>query len=262
MSKLTSLLLLISFMGIAVASETADQITLIGPQVPPFSWQEEGNVRGINMDVISQAGQQLGYQVHQQVVPLKRAFSMVERLPNVLMVGVARTAEREHLFTWVAPILPVQVGMLGWQDSAHQQSVDTNQSLAHDKRQESPQSRQPHVRAKLCVHYNTPMEDWLKSNGETDYIAVTSEQACLSLLAEGLVKHWFTEFHLAQFLTKKSSYSPMNLIEQEVVMQTKLYLAGPLTMSSTEAEEWRMTLVAMAQRGEIDKIIARYVADY
>ena len=187
---------------------------------------------------------------------------MVERLPNVLMVGVARTPEREHLFTWIAPVVPVQVGMLGWQGTTNTQSLNDLQSSADSNSEETLPNRQPHMRAKLCVHYNTPMEDWLKSHGETDYIAVTSEQACLSLLAEGLVKQWFTEFHLARYLTKESSYSPMKLVEQEVVMQPQLYLAGPLSMTSTEVEEWRMTLLTMAEQGDIEKIVARYVSDY
>ncbi|REL35155.1 substrate-binding periplasmic protein [Thalassotalea euphylliae] len=264
LKKLLRPLVVFTILPASTAIYAASKVTLIGAEVPPFSWQQENEVVGINMDVAAQAAQTMGYQVDRKILPLKRALSTLSHQPNTLMAGLARTPEREHLYTWIGPVVSIKVGLLSWQEhikASQGKQLMAGSAIALDDAG-SIASEAPHYRAKLCVHYDTPMEAWLKNHGETDYIAVTSEHACLSLLAEKLVKHWFTEFHLARYLTSKSSYPVENLVEHEVLIEPELYLAGGLNMSSTDIEEWRMALEQMAEAGDIDKIIKRYVADY
>ncbi|WP_181901472.1 substrate-binding periplasmic protein [Thalassotalea euphylliae] len=257
-------LVVFTILPASTAIYATPKVTLIGAEVPPFSWQQENKVVGINMDVAAQAAQSIGYQVDRKILPLKRALSTLSHQPNTLMAGLARTPEREHLYTWIGPVVSIKVGLLSWQETinASQGEQLMAGSAIESDQVDSIASEAPHYRAKLCVHYDTPMEAWLKNHGETDYISVTSEQACLSLLAEKLVKHWFTEFHLARYLTSKSSYPVENLSEHEVLIEPELYLAGGLNMSSTDIEKWRMALEQMVEAGDIDKIIKRYVDNY
>lgn len=231
----------------SVSQEQQKQIVLLGADVPPFSWQQHRDVVGINMNIVEHAAERLGIKVNKQIVPLKRALTVLNHQAHHYFVGLARTPEREELYQWIAPLISTRIGLLKLNDS-------TSSNAGFDDKQQ--------YRAKICVHYDTPMQAWLLENNEADFIAVTNEQACLKLLSNKLVKYWFTEFHLARYLIKQANIPTHQIVEDKLIMQPKLYLATSLNADSKTIEQWRKELNSMASKGEFRKFVQRYVDDY
>lgn len=220
------------------SDEQSRQVVFVGADVPPFSWSEGGEVKGINVEILQEAAKRLGYESRQKIVPLKRAFKMLETYPDHFMVGLARTPDREASFKWVAPLIHARIAMLSLK----------NKTLHSEA-----------IRAEVCVHYGTPMESWLKRNGWQNYMAVTNEQACLKLLQDQLVNNWFTELHLAKHLAAKQGIELRTFAQEKVIMTPTLYMAAPLGTPDEEVEKWRRTLDSMAEQGRFEQIKNRYL---
>lgn len=223
------------------ASAAPKIVVFLAADVPPFSFMKDGEPAGINVDIVKHAAQALGYQASFKILPLKRARAMLEGSSDYFLLGFARTPERELSVTWVAPLVPTKIAMHNLQ---HHIAL--------------PNKR----RAEVCAHYGTPMEDWLKRSQHPDYMIVTSEQACLKLLNNHLVKYWFTETHLAQYLFQQSKLASGSLIEGRVMMSPQLYLAANINTPRARVLAWRQQLEGMAERGEFERITKQYVDNY
>lgn len=230
------LLPLILLSTYSLASNTT--IHLIGADVPPFSMQVQNKIQGINMQLAILAAEQMDLEYKAELLPWKRALQQARQYSNTVLVGLARTKEREALFNWITPVFQSRIGFL---------------SLA------SKPEEHLNYRAKTCVHYNTPMEVWLKQAGETDFISVSNEHRCLTLLAEGAVRQWFSEVHLAQYLTKQAAGSGIVLQEQQIVLRPALYIATAKHNQHIDIQAWRKTLQALIKQGELKKLLHQYL---
>lgn len=237
--KLTSLILigLVQFSWSEGQTSNKD-IVFLGANVPPFSWNENDEIVGINIEIAQLAAHASGFSSHSKIVPLKRAFQIIETNQNHFLVGLARTPERERHFKWVKPLITTRIGMLRWQPDP---------IAAND------------IRAEICAHYGTPMEYWLKTHNHPDYIIVNDEEACFQLLTNGLVKYWFTEIHLAQYLTKQKRLNTNYLIEEKIIMNPQLFLATSLNTPDAVVSPIKHELDAMKEKGVFNTIINRYI---
>lgn len=184
------------------------------------------------------AAEQMGLEYKAELLPWKRALQQAQQYSNTVLVGLARTKEREALFNWITPVFQSRIGFL---------------SLA------SKPEEHLNYRAKTCVHYNTPMEVWLKQAGETDFISVSNEHRCLTLLAEGAVRQWFSEVHLAQYLAKQAAGSGIVLQEQQIVLRPALYIATAKHNQHIDVQAWQKTLRALIKQGELKKLLHQYL---
>jgi polar amino acid transport system substrate-binding protein len=75
---------------------------------PPFSFQNEtGKADGAGVVQVETLMQELGQEVRYtiEVMPWARALALAETRPSHCVFATARTAEREHRFQWVVPLL-------------------------------------------------------------------------------------------------------------------------------------------------------------
>ena len=85
----------------------ADEITIVTTHSPPFSYEEEGVVKGISTAVIRAILEELGIKSKIKMVPWARAYNMAKTDPNTLIYLIERLPDREFLFKWVGNITPI-----------------------------------------------------------------------------------------------------------------------------------------------------------
>lgn len=73
---------------------------------PPYSYAEQGQIKGISTDILRAACQEAALRCQVQLVPWARGYATALSQPNTLVYTTARKPEREALFSWVGPILP------------------------------------------------------------------------------------------------------------------------------------------------------------
>jgi polar amino acid transport system substrate-binding protein len=79
---------------------------------PPFSQKDErGQYQGYVIELVQGILEEA--HIDQQILaaPWDRVLKEAEIKPNVLVFALARTAEREHNFTWITPISANQIGV-------------------------------------------------------------------------------------------------------------------------------------------------------
>lgn len=99
------------------ASRAASPVNLqvLADSFAPLQYAAEdgkpaGYVHAYMQELLQHAGRQLELRgTALQLLPLKRALALAQAQPNVLILSLARTPEREHEFHWLAEVAPYQL---------------------------------------------------------------------------------------------------------------------------------------------------------
>ena len=70
----------------------------------PYCYKEGSHVRGQLIDITRAVMNDAGFEYHIDVFPWKRVYQQGLKQPNFLILGLGRTAKREKLFKWIAPL--------------------------------------------------------------------------------------------------------------------------------------------------------------
>jgi polar amino acid transport system substrate-binding protein len=96
-----SALVLISSQHAAAAD---DHLTLYTEHFPPYNFEENGVIRGINADILHQACQLANIKCEMKIYPWLRAFELAQKDPASGIFTISRTKSRINLFQWVGPL--------------------------------------------------------------------------------------------------------------------------------------------------------------
>lgn len=76
----------------------------ISGQLPPFSYEDKGRPTGFMVDLVSEAVRRSGATLKIEYYPWARAVAMAQAGPETLIFPLARTPERERVFSWILPL--------------------------------------------------------------------------------------------------------------------------------------------------------------
>ncbi|RQP25146.1 substrate-binding periplasmic protein [Piscinibacter terrae] len=91
------------------------KVRLLAEQFPPLQYADaSGAARGVVFKLMTAALAEVGPSVELEVaplefVPLRRGLQTASLQPNVIVLSVARTPEREKLFHWLGPVSPYEL---------------------------------------------------------------------------------------------------------------------------------------------------------
>lgn len=83
---------------------TPPVFTFYTEHLPPYSYLEHDELKGINVELVQLLCQQLQLQCHLQLLPWARAFDLAQRDSYSGVFSTARSQQREALFQWVGPL--------------------------------------------------------------------------------------------------------------------------------------------------------------
>lgn len=104
MGNLSRLLLLV-LLVVAMPMQAAG-FRVVTEEWAPYNFQHDGQPAGFSVELLQAALQQIGENPRIEFMPWNRSYKIALSEPNVLIFTLARTARREQLFKWVAPIFP------------------------------------------------------------------------------------------------------------------------------------------------------------
>jgi len=84
-------------------------ITLVSEEMKPFTYMQDGAVRGFAAEIIAAALDGAGLEYSIEILPWTRAYDRALKDKGVFIFSMARTAEREHKFVWVHPLAPARI---------------------------------------------------------------------------------------------------------------------------------------------------------
>jgi polar amino acid transport system substrate-binding protein len=91
----------------------ATELELLTEENPPLNFSENGQPKGLSVDVVVEIQHRIGSHEPIKVQPWARAYRTASAVPNVALFGTARTAAREDLFQWVGPVATAVASLYG-----------------------------------------------------------------------------------------------------------------------------------------------------
>jgi polar amino acid transport system substrate-binding protein len=98
---------------------SAEDLTYITEQYPPYNFQNEGRLQGISIDLLEMVWERLGVSLNRSVVellPWTVGYQRTLNEKNTVLFGTARLPEREQLFKWAGPIGSIRNVLLAKKD--------------------------------------------------------------------------------------------------------------------------------------------------
>lgn len=88
-------------------------INVVTEHLPPFQIASNDQVLGFATDVVTTALSKTPYSFDIKIYPWSRAYNMTLKKQNTCIYSIARTADRENLFTWVNTIAKRNASFIG-----------------------------------------------------------------------------------------------------------------------------------------------------
>ncbi len=98
-----------------VHSQNVDNLILLTEQFPPFNYADDGQLKGISVDLLEIILAMVGSKLTKedvQLLPWARAYRDALEKKNTVLFMTNRNALRENLFKWVGPIISTEFGLI------------------------------------------------------------------------------------------------------------------------------------------------------
>ncbi len=111
-----ALCLTVMFILVCWNAAFGEQPKIIMDYYPPFSYEENGEIKGISTEVVRAVLKEAGIDTAIKQYPFARAYQMSQQEENVFEYCVVRTPEREKLFQWVGVVGPAIQALFALKD--------------------------------------------------------------------------------------------------------------------------------------------------
>lgn len=89
----------------SIAGKGAEDLKYMTESLPPYSYEDEGELTGFSVELLKLIWQELGVKEQRiNMMPWARAYLKLGTEENTVLFTISRAAHREHLFKWVCPI--------------------------------------------------------------------------------------------------------------------------------------------------------------
>lgn len=242
-----ALLLALGLTGTNADARTPDHtpLTIITEEWPPYNYSEEGELKGVSVEIMKTVLKELGRSDAIQVYPSERAKKMLDTLPNTIFFSLFRTKEREPRYKWIGPIGFDAIYF-------YQRKGDPRQINSMEDARKVPL---------IACRQAGLVYDTLQKGGfkNLDAKAHSSQQIYFKLL-KGRSDLAISDSPLGvQYFLKKEGLAPDSLTQTSVmVARSDLYIVGSLDIPDAEITRWQQTLLRLRDNGTIEKIYREY----
>jgi polar amino acid transport system substrate-binding protein len=98
---------------------SANDLTYITEQYPPYSYQKDGKLQGISVDLLEKVWERMGVDLNSsaiQLLPWTEGYDRTLKENNTVLFLTAHLPQREQLFKWAGPILSGKFVLLAKKD--------------------------------------------------------------------------------------------------------------------------------------------------
>jgi len=101
--------ILLALAALLIQPALAVQLKIYAMESPPVSFSDGGHATGLVVEVAREVQRRIGNSDPIGIVPWARASSVAGVEPNVLLLSIVRTAERERTLRFVGPIFQTEM---------------------------------------------------------------------------------------------------------------------------------------------------------
>lgn len=230
----------------SAAPAVAADLRLVTAELPPYTFHvppptvsEYGEPTGVVYDIVREMAHRTGHSGAIEFLPWTRAQEIALRGPEVGILSITRTPEREPHYSWIAHILTDDLVLVGGA------GVDVSE-LA--KVRDRP----------IGVLQSSGAEQFLRENGFTRIEPAREEWINAQKIKDRVIDAWLAPRLMVLYGYREVGGDVTTLNIGQIVRRSEIYFATSKDVSDAEAQRWRKALEAMQTDGSYDRIMARY----
>lgn len=243
MSRLIAVLLGLLLLG----SVRAEELRLLAAELPPYTFRVPsssvsefpGPGRGIVFDVVSAMAKRLGHSGVIEFMPWRRAQQIAMSEPNVGILALTRTPEREDQYRWLVKILTDDLVLVGGR------GVDVS---ALDKVKDRPTG----------VLLRSGAQALLEGKGFTRIVPAPEEWMNARRLRERRIDAWLAPRLMVLYAYREIGGDLASLDIGAIVRPSEIWLAASRSLPDAQARKWQQAFEAMRADGSYERIVAQY----
>ncbi|MDM8544092.1 transporter substrate-binding domain-containing protein, partial [Desulfococcaceae bacterium HSG9] len=208
---------------------------------PPFTIAENPDSPGFSYELVREMHRYSGLPFNPELFPWKRAQIYTQEQEMYLIFSIARTENREPLYTWISKLISIDFGFvmapkISW----------TITSFEDAKKLTS-----------IGVVDGTPQHRMLVEQGFTNLDVVVNEEFNAKKLVHGRIDAWYGPIHRAFYLLKESNVKEKPKVSKAFTTVDS-YLAGNLNVSKKVVTKLQAAFEQMKSDGTYDRIYNKY----
>ncbi len=242
---LSALLIVFSFVILHSSVLHAGQIQPLTEKLAPWQMETGGELTGICIDIVKEIQKRIGNDREIKIFPWNRAYNMTLKKEGFALFSTARSEEREALFKWVGPLVPLKSVMY--------------------KRKDDPKVYRTLNDAKnvkaIAVTKNVISEQFLRKEGFQNLqveIGKSGEENVQRVLS-GKAQLYSNGYISGHYLIKKLHLEKMIVMTQmEPLFESSLNIAFNIKTPDEVISLWQKTLDEIRSDGTYDQILNNY----
>ncbi len=247
MRRLCCIPLLLPCLAALAGQAHAAELRLITAELPPYTFQVPpatvaefpGPGHGLVQEVVEEMARRVGHSGSIEYMPWTRAQQIAMTQPNIGILSLTRSPEREDKYRWLAKIVSDDLVLVGGQ------GVDAS-SL--DKVKNRPTG----------VLLRSGAEALLREKGFTRIEAAPEEWLNAKKMKERRIDAWLAPRLMVIYATQEVQGELSALNFGEIVRPSEIYLAASKDLPDAEAARWEAAFAAMQADGTYERILQKY----
>ena len=225
-------------------------VQILTEDLPPFNYEEDGEVRGAAAEVVHAIRDELDLDEPIRVYPWVRTYEMALNEPNVAVFSLARIPERENQFHWIGVLAPATPFLF-----ALESREDIQLDNLDDAREYS-----------IGVFRRSAPETYLEARGFTvdeELISVYGHDRLYDLLRHERIDLWAVTLESIPHIVagvREEPRAPVRpvLSLPELIPDNGVYLAMSRETPEETVEAFREAYQRVAENGTLENILSEH----
>ena len=232
--------------GVQAKSRTKE-LRLLAAELPPYSFQippasvaeTPGVDQGLVHEIVSEMAKRIGHTGLIEFLPWGEAQRIARTQPNIGILALTRTPERENQYRWLARIVTDDLILVGGQ------GIDVS-SL--DKVKDRP----------VGVLGRSGAEALLRERGFTRIKPQPEEWMNARLMQQRQIDAWLAPRLMVIYAMREVGGNLAALNFGEIVRSSEIYLAASKDLPDAEVRKWEEAFEAVKADGSYQRIVDEY----
>jgi polar amino acid transport system substrate-binding protein len=234
-------------------SFSANDLTYITEQFPPYNYQEDGKLQGISVDLLEMTWMRMDANLNRsaiQVLPWKEGYQEALEKNNTVLFSTARLPQREQLFKWAGPIGPIRNVLLAKKD--RNISIATQEDLKKYK----IAAISDDSAVQMLLDSGIPKEDLVLEN---------ASRPIIEMLQNGSIDAWAYGDVAGIWLIQKAGANPSDFKAAYELGQTDYYYAFNRGVPDSIIQSFKAAIDYIKTNkdgngvSDYDRILAKYI---
>lgn len=232
---------------------SAEDLTYIAEQLPPYNYQEDGQRQGISVDLLEEMWTIMGVGLNRsaiEILPWADGYKRALEENNTVLLTTGRIPEREHLFKWAGPAVSGRYALMARRD--RNIAIETPEDLK---------------KYKIGTIVNDMAVQLLLDEGirVEDLILKTSPTPIIEMLENGTIDAWAYNDVTAFWLIRESGANASEYETAYVLELADAYYAFNNGTSDSLVQAFQQALDRIkgnrdtAGASDYEKTLARYI---